>query len=153
VPLRLATNSDCPEIKRLVFEVLAEFGLKPDESSLDRDIDDIQHHYFNRNGCFYVVEQEQTIIATLGLYQLDEQRCELRKMYILPEHRAAGLGKQLLELAISEAKQRGYSRMELETASPLKAAVALYQGYGFSEFKPKHLASRCDRAFYLELAS
>ena len=149
--LRLATNSDVEAIKTLVFQVLAEFGLKPDSSSTDRDIDNIEKHYTHRNGLFYVIEDNQQVIATMGVYQLEASICELRKMYLLPDYRGTGIGKRLLELAIDKAKQLGYQRMELETASPLKTAVALYQSYGFKEFNPKHLASRCDRAFYLDL--
>ena len=39
----------------------------------------------------------------------------------------------------------------LETASVLRAAVALYERYGFQRYTPSHLASRCDAAYYLDL--
>ena len=43
------------------------------------------------------------------------------------------------------------TRIELETASNLVAAIALYQSAGFVETHgPKH-SSRCDRSFALEL--
>jgi hypothetical protein len=41
--------------------------------------------------------------------------------------------------------------MILETASALKEAIALYKSYGFAEYTPDHLSSRCDQAYMLEL--
>ncbi|MFT5422133.1 MAG: putative acetyltransferase, partial [Candidatus Endobugula sp.] len=59
------------------------------------------------------------------------------------------LGKTLMEFTIKTAKELGFSRITLETASPLREAIALYQKYGFKEYTPVHMASRCDQAFEL----
>ena len=77
--------------------------------------------------------------------------CELRKMYLLREYRGRGLGKRMLEDAIARAKQMGFREMVLETASELVEAIALYKSYGFVEYTPEHLCSRCDQGFKLEL--
>ena len=61
------------------------------------------------------------------------------------------MGRRLLEDLIAESRRRDFTRIELETASNLTAAIALYQSAGFTEtFGPKHSA-RCDRSFALEL--
>jgi putative acetyltransferase len=72
-------------------------------------------------------------------------------MYLQKEHRGKGLGKFLLEDALSKARQVGFERMILETASVLKEAIALYKSYGFVEYNPRHMSSRCDQAYQLEL--
>jgi putative acetyltransferase len=72
-------------------------------------------------------------------------------MYLHKVHRGKGLGKFLLEDALSKARQLGFEKMILETASVLKEAIALYKSYGFKEFMPDHLSSRCDQAYRLEL--
>jgi hypothetical protein len=41
--------------------------------------------------------------------------------------------------------------MYLETASVLTEAIALYRRFGFSPAPRKHLASRCDQAWVLDL--
>ena len=41
--------------------------------------------------------------------------------------------------------------MELETASVLKEAIALYAGAGFRPIRRPLLASRCDQIFALDL--
>jgi putative acetyltransferase len=149
--LRPATNADSESIKSVVFSVLKEYGLKPDSNSTDKDLDSIEESYFLKKGFFGVVEIENSIVATVGLHQVDATTCELRKMYSLPSQRGKGLGKSIIEFALSKAKELGYKRVILETASPLKEAIGLYKKYGFKEYIPQHLSCRCDQAFELYL--
>lgn len=150
--LRLANNKDCVKVTELVYNVLKEYDLRPDPGATDVDLKDIEQSYFERGGAFYVLEEEDgTIIGAYGLYLIDEQTCELRKMYLHSSHRGKGLGKLLLEDALSKARQIGFKKMTLETASVLKEAISLYKSYGFVEYEPEHLSSRCDQAFMLRL--
>jgi putative acetyltransferase len=174
--LRPATNADCEPVRNLVFTVLAEYGLKPDPTSTDADLRDIEQSYTNRGGVFYVLEDKDgSIIGSHGLYPVLEERpetgdrrpeaptvsslqptassltCELRKMYLHRDHRGKGLGKQLLEHALSEARRLGFTTVTLETASVLKEAIRLYERYGFQLYHPAHLSCRCDQAYVLEL--
>ena len=150
--LRLADNKDCEKVRELVFSILKEYNLKPDPASTDTDIKNIEQAYFERGGTFYVLEEKDgAIIGAYGLYPIDRQTCELRKMYLQSSHRGRGLGKLLLERALSQARQLGFKRIILETASVLKEAIALYKSYGFVEYVPGHLSSRCDQAYLLEL--
>ena len=151
--IRPATNTDIPSIKNVVFSVLEEYGLKGSESGKDKDLADIEQHYFSKNGYFGVVIEHTTneIIGTFGLYRLDDASCELRKMYLLKRARGKGVGEFILKYAIQKAKEIGYSRIVLETISPLKEAIALYKKHGFKEITPKEISDRVDQAFELTL--
>jgi putative acetyltransferase len=150
--LRPANNKDCRKITELVYGVLKEYDLKPDPAATDADLKNIKQSYFERGGTFYVLEEKDgSIIGAYGIYLIDKATCELRKMYLHRSYRGRGLGKLLLEDALSKARQIGFKRMTLETASVLKEAISLYQSYGFTEYEPEHLSSRCDQAFVLEL--
>ena len=150
--LRLADNADCEHIADLVFGVLGEYGLKPDPASTDADIKDIESSYFGRGGTFLVLETEDgSVVGAYGLYPLEGKTCELRKMYLRKTYRGKGLGRLLMNDALAKARQLGFRKMVLETASVLKEAIALYKSCGFVEYKPDHLSSRCDQAYSLEL--
>ena len=150
--LRSATNTDCEPVRNLVFTVLAEYGLKPDPACTDADLRDIEQSYFRRAGVFYVLEEEGgSIIGSYGLYPVDSNTCELRKMYLHRDHRGKGLGRRLLEQALTEARRLDFKRITLETASVLKEAIRLYERYGFKPYTPAHLSRRCDQAYVLEL--
>ena len=150
--IRPATPADLPAIRDVVHRVLAEYKLELDPAGMDRDLDDLDASYFSRGGHFDVVVSEEGHIAgCCGVYKLDDATCELRKMYLRRDARKHGIGGRLLRRALAFAKGRGFRRMELETASVLKKAIALYTGAGFRPIERKHLASRCDQAFALDL--
>ena len=150
--LRPATNDDRSAIERLVFTALAEHGLQPDPSGTDADLQDIQASYLAGGGMFDVlVDDAGQIVGSVGLCRVSDSTCELRKMYLAPEVRGGGWGRRLLEHALARAAELGFRRVVLETASVLRAAMALYERYGFQRYTAGHLASRCDAAYSLDL--
>ena len=150
--LRKAANQDASAIQKVVFDVLVEYGLSPDPTGADKDLAAVEAYYHQKKGYFGVVETETGVVATTGIMRINEATCELRKMYILRDYRGKGLGQYLLEFSINKAKELGYQRMILETASPLKEAIALYKKFGFQAYTPENLIFRCDQAFELQLS-
>lgn len=151
INLRKASNADIHAVKELVYSVLEEYALPPDPCSTDADLDDIEGNYTRNNGYFIVVEQDSHIVASMGLLKISDDTCELRKMYSIPSVRGRGLGRFLLEHALDKARDLGYSRIVLETATPLKEAITLYKKYGFREYNPCRISDRCDQAYELIL--
>ena len=146
-------REDASAVREIVFGVLAEFGLAPDHAGTDVDLSDVERHYLAPGGGFWVVEDGRgRIVGTCGLWldPDDPARCELRKMYLLPDWRGRGLGGQLLEVALAHARTTGRTRVELETNRAMTAAIGLYESRGFREFEGETCA-RCDRRFALEL--
>lgn len=149
--IRPATDADSAAIKRLIYGVLGEYGLRPDPDATDKDLDSIERTYRDNGSYFGVVEEQGRIVATVALLRIDEATCELRKMYVLADQRGRGLGRQLLTLALDKARQAGFKRVVLETASPLYEAIALYRRFGFRAYQPDHMSCRCDQAMELYL--
>lgn len=149
---RSATNADGDEARSLIFEVLAEYGLKGEADVTDACVKDIEANYFGRGGCFHIIEDETgAMLGCYGLYPHGPATCELRKMYVRRAARGRGLGKQLMVLAIEQAKALGFRRIELDTAGSLREAIGLYESFGFTPFHNPHMPARCDRAFALDL--
>jgi putative acetyltransferase len=153
--IRPATNSDAEAVRGLVFAALREHGLTPDPEATDADLYELESTYVCAGGSFEVlVDASGVVVGTVGLFPLGAGRCELRKMYLAPAHRGRGLGKRLLQHALERARQLGFRRVELETISVLKAAIRLYESFGFRQFIPHHHSAgpdRVDRAYFLEL--
>jgi putative acetyltransferase len=76
------------------------------------------------------------ILAGCGaLKELDPQHAEIKSMRTAASHRRKGVAKQLLQHRLAEAKQRGYTRVSLETGAtdffsrrvPYRPALALHR--------------------------
>ena len=148
---REASNEDSAGISELVFNVLKEYGLKPDPNDTDADLLQIFDSYQKQGGFFCLIEKQGRILGCAGIYNLSASKCELRKMYLHPSIRGKGIGKFLLEQMLSKAKELRFSKMTLETASVLKEAISLYKRYGFVKVTTDHLSCRCDQAYELNL--
>ena len=144
VRLRKVKKGEEKLVFDLVRTVLSDFGLKTDPEGTDHDISDIYQHYFRRGGWFSVIEKDGKIIGSYGIYPVNDVICELRKMYLLKEFQGQGLGRKMMEEALSRARELGYTEMILESNTVLKRALALYRKYGFEEYSPEHLSDRCD---------
>jgi putative acetyltransferase len=152
--LRPATNADCPSVTELVVGILRAYGLSPDHSTTDIDMSDLQSYYHQAGGCFDVLVERKSsrIIGTVGLRPMDATTIELRKMYLHTDYRGRGLGRFLLEHALTEARRRGFRRVLLETATVLREALALYRHAGFQPCVSAHAcAKRCDLTMELWL--
>jgi molybdate transport system substrate-binding protein len=151
--IRPAVAADALAIRALVRAILEEHGLAPDPSGIDRDLEDPMASYAGRGGQLdAVVDDSGRVVGCCGVAPLGEGACELRKMYLAREARGRGLGKRLLARALAFARGGGYARIELETASVLATAIAMYESAGFRPLERRPAACRCDRAFALELA-
>jgi putative acetyltransferase len=151
--IRPATNDDIPAIKSVVFTVLQEYGLRPDENGKDNDLSDLETNYYADHGYFGVVVKKDTedIIGTFGLHRVNPTTFELRKMYLAKEFRGQGIGQSMLRKAIATAIEKNSKKIVLETISPLTEAISLYKKYGFTEIAPEIVNDRVDQAFELVL--
>lgn len=63
-----------------------------------------------------------------GAYKLyDGETAELKRIYVKPEQRGAGVGTELLRRLEADARIAGFRFAVLETGELLTAAMALYQ--------------------------
>ncbi len=152
INVRMAANADCERVKTLVNSVLMEYGLTPEPEGTDADLEDLEKHYINRGGVFELLEGTKgELLGTVGLYPLEGETIELRKMYFVPELRGHGWGKSTMRRMIVTARELGFKRITLETHSALKEAIGLYKSFGFiPSCEGKHSA-RCDQVYLLEL--
>jgi putative acetyltransferase len=151
--LRDAVSGDEPSIRRVVHTVLRDYGFEPDPSGFDADIEDVVANYHDRGGLFRVlVDDAGEIVGCGGIYPLDAEAAQIRKMYTLAHARGLGLGRQLLDELIAHARAKGFSRVVLQTSSRLPGAGAhIYRKAGFVDVVPSHVSARADMAMSMTL--
>jgi len=104
----------------------------------------------------YAPPTGELFIATIGgeavgcvaLRALDRTTIEMKRLYVRPSTRGAGLGKQLVEVAIATALQGGYRELRLDTLATMAPAQALYRSLGFVEIPPYGEAHVPNTRFY-----
>ena len=60
----------------------------------------------------------------------------MKRLYVRPNYRGKGIGRELSQAIIDEAHRIGYKKMRLDTIPAMKQANALYKSFGFKNIKP-----------------
>src|ERR671923_1516196 len=96
------------------------------------DMNDIQQNYFDNEGTFLVMTDNDQVIGTGAIRKFEDKICELKRLWLLPDYQGKGLGYQMIQELLSFARQKGYERIRLET-DPVyqKQAVEFYKRLGF----------------------
>jgi GNAT superfamily N-acetyltransferase len=101
-----------------------------------RDGDD--HAFYNQFNSismikFAIVVYEDTVPIGCGAIKVfDDERMEVKRMYVTPEHRGKGIAGRVLKALELWAMELGYKRCVLETGINQPEALALYHKSGFS---------------------
>jgi GNAT superfamily N-acetyltransferase len=61
---------------------------------------------------------------------------EIKRMYVEPSHRGAGVGRAMLDQLMAAARTAGYQRVRLDSPDFMTAAHGLYRSSGFVEIGP-----------------
>jgi GNAT superfamily N-acetyltransferase len=86
------------------------------------------------HGTFLVVRAEDGNPVGCGAVKLlDPHTAEIKRMWLAPEVRGKGLGRQLLDALEDAARGLGATEARLDTNGTLDAAVALYRAAGWAE--------------------
>lgn len=133
--IRAIKKEDNAIIKEIIQDSLKSFGLDiPGTAYFDPQLDDLHHYYQNlKHASYWVVEIENEVAGGIGIapFNYQEKICELQKLYLNPQSQRLGIGKKLMETALTFAAQH-YSKCYLETQHELKTACILYEKYGFT---------------------
>jgi putative acetyltransferase len=136
ITIREIQKQDNLEIAAIVRNVLMELGApKVGTAYADPYLDTLFEVYAIPKAVYFVIEKDGKIIGGGGIMQLDnseENICELQKMYLLPEGRGLGLGKELIDNCIEKATEFGFESCYIETMTYMEAAQKLYKKVGFN---------------------
>ena len=101
----------------------------------DDELAHLEHKYGEPEGRLYLLYADEKLVGCIGLRKLDEENCELKRLYVKPEFRGNRLGDLLVKRIIMDAKKIGYKHMLLDTLPFLETALKIYKKYGFYEIE------------------
>jgi len=133
--IRPIEPGDNEELAKVIRTALAEFGAnKPGTVYFDPTTDALFELFRTPKSFYYVALVDGKVVGGCGIFPTDnlpDGTCELVKLYLAKEARGTGLGKQLMEISLSWAKENGYTQVYLESMPELAKAVSIYEKVGF----------------------
>ncbi|SDL67248.1 putative acetyltransferase [Catalinimonas alkaloidigena] len=133
--LREIQPADNPAVAAVIRTVLTEFGANlPGTAFFDPAIDHLYDYYQQPRAAYFVLERDGKLVGGGGIGPLEgagTDVCELQKLYLLPEGRGQGWGRELMDRCLAFARAAGYRQCYLESLPQLHKGVQLYERYGF----------------------
>jgi putative acetyltransferase len=108
-----------------------EYGIDMSYQGVEAELAGLPGSYAPPAGRLLVLyEQEQP--AGCGAFRpIDQEICELKRMYVKPEFRGKGFGRAIALRLLEEARQCGYQVARLDTGVFMKEAQGMYLSLGF----------------------
>ena len=154
-PIHFEDNAAVADVIRTV---MPEFGASGDGFAINDPEVDWMHRAYSAPRCaYFVVEVDGRVLGGGGIAPLEggeEDVCELRKMYFLPDLRGLGAGAALMERCLDAARLHGFHSCYLETLRGMDAAMRLYERSGFTKIPASMGATGhggCDSFYLLDL--
>lgn len=90
-----------------------------------------QKNILGNGGFIYLAMHNGSVVGSAAIIKEHDDIYELAKMAVAPSHQKMGISKLLIERCLEKARQLKASRLILFSNHQLKAALSLYEKYGF----------------------
>jgi len=144
------SKDDIEEIRRLFLEYAGSLDFDLCFQDFDRELRELPGEYAEPDGRLILAKCDGRCVGCVGLRRLEGDICEMKRLYVKPDYRGTGIGRELASRIIAEARAIGYRRMRLDTISDMVEAITLYRSLGFVEIDP-YRPNPIDGAKYFEL--
>lgn len=104
------------------------------EAMIDGDIAKLADPEGNTR--LFIAAENDELVGCVFLDRRSDRVAEVKRLYVRPGARGAGLGRSLMEAVIAAAREDGYGKLLLFTAPFTEAAQSLYEDLGFEYTAP-----------------
>jgi len=100
-------------------------------------VGDPENKILGKGGHIFMAYLGQEAVGCVALIPMDDGVYELSKMAVSPDLRGLGIGRSLLEYAVTQARHIGARSLFLASNARLQNAVHLYESIGFRHLPPE----------------
>jgi ribosomal protein S18 acetylase RimI-like enzyme len=130
--LVIEQTPDVAVVRQLILEYADATGVDLSFQGFQEEIESLPTHY----QAIFLARWDGKPAGCVALRRIDDETCEMKRLYVRPEFRGKNIGRALAELVIAEGRVRRYERMRLDTLPSMRGAIALYETLGFGEIAP-----------------
>ena len=147
---RADSTADLDAVRRLFREYIDSLDFALDFQDVEDELEALPGPYAAPEGAILLATVDDIAVGVVAVQPLDEERvCEMKRLYVSPEHRGCGIGRALGEAILDTARALDYDTMRLDTVASMAPARALYCSLGFHE-RSAYYHNPLDDVVYME---
>jgi putative acetyltransferase len=127
---------DRAAVEALFREYVASLAEDISFQNVDDELAGLPGKYARPTGVVLVARDDREAAGAAAYRMVEPGVCEMKRLYVRPAWRGSGLGRELANELIEDARGRGYRTMLLDTLASMSAARALYRDLGFVPVAP-----------------
>ena len=148
------THEDVDHARTLFKEYEAGLGISLCFQNFDHELKNLPGDYAPPDGRLLLAKVDDQIAGCIALRKLAPGICEMKRLFVRPAYRSTGLGRDLVNTILDEARKLGYTHMRLDTLpGRMDKAIALYRSIGFVDIEPYYRSVEGAKFMELDLAT
>ncbi len=131
MPIRLAHAEDLPKVREIFREYATWVGDEICFLLFEQELAGLPGRYTAPEGRLLLVFVDDHLAGCAALRKSEPNIGEMKRLYVRPAFQGAGLGRDLAERVIGEARTAGYVSLRLDTLPRMERAIRMYRDLGF----------------------
>ncbi len=127
-------------VREIFREYAATLGVDLAFQDFEAELASLPGDYAAPRGHLLLAQVDGAIAGCCALRPLDAadypNASEMKRLYVRKAFRGFGLGRELAEAMLDQARRAGYACVLLDTLDDMESARALYTDLGFEEIPP-----------------
>ena len=150
--IQATSLEDIQHARELFEEYAVALGISLCFQNFDQELAELPGQYVPPAGRLILAIESSEVAGCVALRRIGEGICEMKRLYVRPNFRSRGLGRDLTERILSEARYIGYKVMRLDTLpGKMDQALGMYRSLGFREIEP-YYPNPVAGAVFMEMA-
>ncbi len=150
--IRTLKGEDCEGARELILSILTKEYPFDKSAYSDSDLYNLIGTYSGVRDCFFVLEENEKIIGTVGIKEEAEDLALLRRLFVDPAYRRRGYGESLMNEALKFCRDKGYQHIVFRTTNRMVGAIGLCKKKDFKKAEEIDLQGFRIYKFIRELA-
>jgi putative acetyltransferase len=149
--VHMSSPEEMPLVRKLFEEYAASLDIDLCFQDFAHELETLPGEYAPPDGTIVIALSDGEPAGCVALRRFEKTLCEMKRLYVRPEHRGKGVGRALAEAVIERAREIGYASIKLDTLLSMTEANALYVSLGFATcaaYRP----NPCEHPVYMELS-